>query len=567
MRHTQGGQAALMVVMVLSVLGLLGMATMVVTTYAKQAATGELNLAQARYAAEAGIERAVAKLKVDPLWLYPGSTNKVVYADEIEGDSAGGFVQEVTLAWSQVGETGVGVKITSTGVCRNARKTVSAEVNIAYDPFICGKGITNEGGVHVAGGDDGQLIIGSDHSIIGEKDRPTNLIFGGDPGGKSTVLIDAYGTPGEFKVLDVNLSLLGISLLGSGKTEPDAVVYGNVYTSGDVRARSYTSDSKTGNNGASGSGYYLGDISGLANITALLPGVNLGLSLLNVVNGILGLGLNLPILGTSLGATLLGHTGGSDGLAVKGDVWANGDIEASSVDENRGLLDIFIGSSTNASTAAAIDGTLHERQNLQIPDFPAGIDPTDSKKVEEFKTYYKKLAESYETDGTQHYFSSGKRFDGDDLAKMNGVYFVDGKAVINTAGISGMYNGRVTIVADSIEFKNNSALENAGAGNAVLGLISLRDTVLKGANAVEGVVLCGDTLVVKGGSTTVDGAVATWGLGIGKNEQGGRRRSGNCRQCVVNNMDVSLLYNKELFCRYPPGMPYDVKVNGWKLVK
>lgn len=43
-----------MVVMVLSVLALPGIVTMVLRPYTKQAATGELNIAQARYAADAG---------------------------------------------------------------------------------------------------------------------------------------------------------------------------------------------------------------------------------------------------------------------------------------------------------------------------------------------------------------------------------------------------------------------------------------------------------------------------------------------------------------------------------
>lgn len=610
MRNTQGGQAAIVVVMVLSVLALLGIATMVLTTYTKQAATGELNLAQARYAAESGVERAIAKLKVDPLWLYPGSTNQVVYADEIEGDSASGTVYEVKLRWlSEPVETGVKVTITSTGVYRNARKTVEAAITITYDPFICGKGITNRGGVHVAGGDDGRLDIKTSSTVIGSKDSPTNLIFRGRPplppgerSGEESVRIDAYGESGE-------PGLLWVEWWQNEDYEDAAVVIGDVYTRGDVWAHGYTWES-TGVAGLESAGigvFVLGNQKGVTGIAVrgdvwangeiedsvtadssfldvnvivngLVDGLCDALSLAPVVWEVLIRNIISPIV-----IGIVGEIVGDDGFLFDelrdnliNDLYGLGAILPGIGGVVESVVDSVLGEPQ--SPKSAIDGEKHEKQSLEIPGFPASIDPTDSQKVDEFKTYYEKLAKSYETNGPPHYFKppSGEKVFSN-LRQMSGVYFVDGKAVITGNDVT--YNGRVTIVASgSIEFNTDAKVSNKqSAANASLGLISLGDTVLninknnikkKKNNTVEAIVLCGDTLVVEGGETKVSGAVATWGLDCdGIEGEGGRRGSSSPVYKVTDAIQVSFLYNPDLFCRYPPGMPYNVEIDSWKLVR
>jgi hypothetical protein len=328
-------------------------------------------------------------------------------------------------------------------------------VTISYDPFIYGKGVTDKGGVHIAGeGADDDLTISSSSTVIGDSSNPTNLVFGGKEPLASMLTIQATGS--------------------------QPVIQGNVYTRGDVTV-----------SGGSGMGGGMG--------------------------------------------------GGS--TAVVGDVWANGSISGT------GYIDDGVSDGND----------YHPNAGLDIPHFPASIDPTDSAK-DAFIAYYRELARNYESDGTTHYFTGEKTFTQAELASMNGVYFVEGKALLQ----SGTYNGRVTVVASTyIELESGASLA-PGNDTAVLGLLSLWDTIIKGQNNIRAVILCGDTLVVNG-PAVISGTVATWGIGIHPDERGGHRR---CGMCYYGMYDIGacLSYNEALFLRYPPGFPYTLTIDYWRPV-
>lgn len=435
--RSEKGQATLLAVMVIAIIVILGTAGLTLATYSKRAAGSSADGTRAYYAAEAGVERAIAKLKVDPLW-RDGFANLPF---------GGGTIESVVLTELSRTAAGVVVKIDSTGAYRKARKKIEAQVTVSYDPFISYQG----GGVNIAGeGANDSLTIESSTTVVGDSGHSTNLVFGGREGSST-----------------LTLSVRKHKQMGQSS---GPIVYGNVYTRGNVAV--------------------------------------------TVQSGCMG------------GST-----------AVVGDVWANGTISA---------------------PPGSITGTQHPNAGLNIPRFPANIDPTDAAKKQQFIDYYTKVAQGY---GSGHYFNGDHSFTSAELANMNGVYFVNGKATI--AESCNNYTGRATIVAATyIELRNDVDLQASNSG-AVRGLLSLQDTFMRGKNDFDGVIVCGDTLCFNGSATT-SGAIATWGLGVGSSEQGGHRVTGRC--CYTGSGDVKLLYDQNLFLLYPPGLPYTVKVDYWKQV-
>jgi hypothetical protein len=327
-------------------------------------------------------------------------------------------------------------------------------VTISYDPFIYGKGVTDKGGVHIAGERPGdELTISSTTAVIGDNAQPTNLIFGGADSPSPT--------------------LLALTAEKSGmKSGP--VVHGDVYTRGNVSVRAKE-----------------------------------------------------------------GCMGGS--VVVDGGIWAGGTITVSS-------------QSPHVSRDDLVTGGTHYLDPGQLPYFPADISATETAKA-----YYKAVAEGY---GAGHYFSGDYRFTSSELQNMNGVYFVNGKAIID--GYYSNYTGRATIVAATyIEFRNGAYLSTSDPDNNVRGLISLQDAFFYGNNNVQAIILCGDTLCTsEGDSVWIDGAVTTWAFEPATIGAGGRRHGPCWRHGVPAN--TRLTYNADLFKCYPPGMPYTVKIDSWK---
>lgn len=125
LRETRGG-ALLLVVLVLAVL--LSLAASLMSLTGTESITGvqQLNQIQAHYIAEAGVEKALAALKLDTRWRQ-GFT-KLAYA--------GGCMDKVTVTVSQ-GESDDNIYvlvIKSTGSYSGARRTVEVKVRVSPVP-------------------------------------------------------------------------------------------------------------------------------------------------------------------------------------------------------------------------------------------------------------------------------------------------------------------------------------------------------------------------------------------------------------------------------------------------
>lgn len=432
------GQAALLAITVVLLLVILTTAAMTLSGFTKRASTTQLERMQAFYAAEAGINRALAFLQRDPMWSGLAKTeNQSLECYEVKGTVADGvYIDKVEVKWDSVSPTAVSVTIKSTGSYRDAKKTLEAEATISYDPFMCGRGVTDCGGVHIYGGDCTALTIYSDDSLIGinksgKTPLPTNLVF--------------LGSDGTLSIINNHC--------GGGN---NVVVYGNVYTPNSV--------------------------------------------FLDVLSK---------------------HEGS---VAVEGDVYAK---------------------SVNDDTY--IKGNHYTWEGSGFPGFPAIIDPSRS---DDFEKYFKDIASSY---GSQNLLPADSAMD---LTVMSGVYYVDGDVTLSGTV---KYSDRITIaIKGNITF-DKCNITSSDASKYVLGLISLGDIILKGGGGseVDAVILCGNTLCFED-AATINGSIATWGIGYGTGQ--GHRR-GMCNYGFQpGGSAVLMTYDEDLFNCYPPGMPYTVTI-------
>lgn len=164
-----------------------------------RAAADDRTLAQARMAADTGIERAKVFLLADPLW-SDGSVAEGPVDETSE-------VEEVTIEhFSQNGKQMA--EITSTGRCRGARKTVKAVFEIGAVPLIVsyGGGVKQlkEGAGFTAGGNsrvrsdvlvNGPLAV-QGNGWIGTPSKTRTVYADGwvDMGNKGTLFGDVYAT-------------------------------------------------------------------------------------------------------------------------------------------------------------------------------------------------------------------------------------------------------------------------------------------------------------------------------------------------------------------------------------
>jgi Tfp pilus assembly protein PilX len=134
------GQATLLAVMVIAIIVILGTAGLTLATYSKRAATGSLDRTQALYAAEAGLEKALLLLKVDPLWEDSAGTtlggdfkdakgNKIARIDYVK-------VTTTESNWQKTVKT-----IVTQVSAGQVRKTLTAKVEITASPFISYAGL------------------------------------------------------------------------------------------------------------------------------------------------------------------------------------------------------------------------------------------------------------------------------------------------------------------------------------------------------------------------------------------------------------------------------------------
>lgn len=180
--RNQYGQALLAVVLILAVSLLLGGATLTLAAGAKRMTLFQEFRTQALYTAEAGVERALAKLRSDPEWRDArGTTLAGPYPDEgAEGEIAGVVVEDATP------QTGLGrlVEVRADGRYREARKRLQVYARVV-SPADLFRGlsilpaepgeVTLTGNVTVRGG---ALVINSDLRVQGSVSVDTAYLGG-----------------------------------------------------------------------------------------------------------------------------------------------------------------------------------------------------------------------------------------------------------------------------------------------------------------------------------------------------------------------------------------------------
>lgn len=119
------GQALLFVVLMTSLILVLVTGALGVTGIHRKNVQYQKQQVQAYYIAEAGIERAVAKMREDASWLDRFAWGREERVAELEGPYSGGEINQVTLRKTTEG-MGLKVELASLGKFVNAQKTLQA---------------------------------------------------------------------------------------------------------------------------------------------------------------------------------------------------------------------------------------------------------------------------------------------------------------------------------------------------------------------------------------------------------------------------------------------------------
>lgn len=197
--RSEKGFALPAVLVVAAVLLIAGLASAEYARVLSRAAADDRALAQARMAADTGIERVRVFLMADPLWsdgsIAEGSVDETSEVEEVT-------IEHTTQDGRQV------AVVTSTGRCRNVRKTVQAVIETGMVPLISayGGGVKQlkEGTGVTAGGNswirsdvlvNGSLTVRGNGWIGTPSNRRTVYADGTvDAGKKGTIFGDVYAT-------------------------------------------------------------------------------------------------------------------------------------------------------------------------------------------------------------------------------------------------------------------------------------------------------------------------------------------------------------------------------------
>jgi len=135
----ESGQALLLVMMVLMVLLLLGAAALTRTGSNRVRSLEQQKMVQSMYIAEAGVEKALAYIKDDYLWLK-GLTCDTEYTYITNLAFAEGQIKEVKITRISSTDNPTLFSIESTGYYKGATRTLVVKGEM-YDPIDFGKGI------------------------------------------------------------------------------------------------------------------------------------------------------------------------------------------------------------------------------------------------------------------------------------------------------------------------------------------------------------------------------------------------------------------------------------------
>ena len=141
----ESGQALLLVMMVLMVLLLIGSAALTRTGSSRVRSLEQHKMVQSMYIAEAGVEKALAHLKDNYLWLK-GLTGNTEYTYISNLDYAGGQIKEVKITRTSPGDNPTSFSIESTVDFQGATRTLIVEGEM-YDPIDFGRGVWIKGGL------------------------------------------------------------------------------------------------------------------------------------------------------------------------------------------------------------------------------------------------------------------------------------------------------------------------------------------------------------------------------------------------------------------------------------
>lgn len=123
--RNEKGQALLFVVLMTSLILVLVTGALGITGIHRRNVQYQKQQVQAYYIAEAGIERAIARIREDASWLDRFALGWEERISELEGPYAGGEINQVTLRKTAEG-MGLKVELTSLGKFINAQKTLRA---------------------------------------------------------------------------------------------------------------------------------------------------------------------------------------------------------------------------------------------------------------------------------------------------------------------------------------------------------------------------------------------------------------------------------------------------------
>ncbi|KUK11816.1 MAG: Uncharacterized protein XD51_1268 [Moorella sp. 60_41] len=190
----QKGQALLFTAFMASLILVLVTGSLAVAGSHRRNVVRQEQQVQVYYIAEAGLERAVARIKAEPGWLDGIPPGVSVRLDDLEGPYAGGEIAEVTLQKVPWG-MGFRVDLTSVGKLVSARKTLRASLySVSARSFLGGLSLLPE--------------------------SPLDLDI------KGNFLLEGSGNQTGRLLLNGNLYLSG-----------NAAINGDVYVSGEVTGR------------------------------------------------------------------------------------------------------------------------------------------------------------------------------------------------------------------------------------------------------------------------------------------------------------------------------------------
>ncbi|MGI9953176.1 hypothetical protein V3F56_12515 [Moorellaceae bacterium AZ2] len=198
----QKGQALLFVVLMTSLILVLVTGALGITGAHRRNVRLQEQQVQAYYIAEAGIERAIARMREDPGWLDGFALDRKERIAELEGPYAGGEINEVTLHKTAEG-MGFKVELTSLGKFVGAQKTLRATLYWVNARSLMGGlsllpdstfdlDIKGNFSLESTGQSGGRLLLNGNLYLSGSADIEADVYVSGDVVGRDKIEGQVY---------------------------------------------------------------------------------------------------------------------------------------------------------------------------------------------------------------------------------------------------------------------------------------------------------------------------------------------------------------------------------------